>query len=200
MLRRLFAASAPAVFALALAACATGPDVRTDFDRSADFSAYQTFRIMNRDEGAGPRAYDTLTDQRIQAAIVRELEARGYRRVEDAPDLLVNFTVSTKDIQEVRQVPAGPQPYGWYGWRDVYSPWPTYSYETWVDNYTQGALYVDLVDAERRQLVWEGEVQGRITDEMRRNPEPAITGAVEAIFARYPFRAGSGVPVEKPGK
>ena len=186
-----------ATIALAVVAgCAeTQRQVRSDYDRTANFSGYRTYDIM---PGAGRSPtggdYSTLVAQRIEAAIHREMTARGYVRAPN-PDLLVNFQVTVKNIQKVSQVPtAGPPAYSYrYG---AYRGWPTYSYETWVREYDEGTLLIDLVDAQRQQLVWEGAGTGRVTQKKLENIEETVNGAVAAIFERYPFRAGgSGVPL-----
>jgi hypothetical protein len=180
-----------AIGLFALAGCAAhGPDIRTDYDANTDFARFSTFAFMDREERGVTRTYDTIGDRRVIAAVTRELEARGYRRVESDPDLLVNFAMSTEDVQEVRSVPSTVMPPPWYGWRTgYYYPWPAYTYETWVDTYQRGTLFIDLVDPERRQLVWEGSAVGRITEAARGDPGAALDSAVSEIFARYPFRA-----------
>lgn len=187
-LRILFAASA----LLALGACTTaGPEIRTDYDAEADFSRYTTFEFMDRAERGETRTYDTIGDRRVMVAVQRELEARGYRKVDSGADLLVNFAMATEEVQDVRSVPSSIVPPPWYGWRGgYYYPWPTYAYETYVDSYQRGTLYIDLVDADRRQLVWEGRAVGRVTQATREDPAGALDAAVTEIFAQYPFRAG----------
>lgn len=182
------------LFVVSAGCATTSPrSVRSDYDRNADFSQYRTYGIM---PGAGRSQtggnYQTLLAQRIEAAVSRELEARGYVRAPN-PDLLVNFQVTVKNVQEVTQVPtAGPPAYSYrYG---VYGGWPTYSYETWVRDYDEGTLLIDLVDAGRQQLVWEAAGTGRVTKEKLDNLEATVNAAVAALFARYPFRAGVGVP------
>jgi hypothetical protein len=179
--------------ALLVGGCAVRPEIRTDYDAAADFSRYSTFAFMERRERGEERTYETIADRRVIAAVSRELEARGYRRVDRGADLLVNFAMRTEDIQDVRTVPTHMPmwPHPWYGWRGpFYHPWPAYTYETYVDRYQRGTLYVDLVDAERRQLVWEGRAAQRVTRAAREDPAAAIDSAVAEIFARYPFRAG----------
>jgi hypothetical protein len=177
---------------LALTGCAaSGPEIRTDYDANADFARFSTFAFMDREERGVARSYDTIADRRVIAAVTRELEDRGYRLAETDPDLLVNFAISTEDVQEIRSVPSTMMPPPWYGWRaGYYYPWPAYTYETWVDTYQRGTLFIDLVDPERRQLVWEGSAVGRVTEAARGDPGAALDGAVSEIFARYPFRAG----------
>ena len=189
----------PAVLAgllLALAGCAeTQRQVRSDYDRTANFNSYRTFDFYS-EAGRSPTGgdYSTLVAQRIRAASEREMAARGYVRAEN-PDLLVNFRVTVKNIQKVSTVPsAGPPAYQYrYG---AYRGWPTYSYETWVREYDEGTLLIDLVDASRQQLVWEGAGTGRVTQKKLDNIEATVNAAVAAIFEQYPFRAGgSGVPL-----
>jgi hypothetical protein len=192
-MRMKFTKALAAAGLLALAGCAVGPEIRTDYDAAVDFSRYSTFAFMEREERGETRTYDTIGDRRVIAAVTRELEARGYRKVESDPDLLVNFAMITEDIQDLRTVPSAMPPigYGWYGWRGAYYyPWPTYTYETYVDRYERGTLFIDLVDPELRQLVWEGRAIGRVTQATREDPAGALDNAVSEIFARYPFQAG----------
>lgn len=191
---RAFAPAAVLAVAAALlvAGCAAPQrQVRSDFDRTADFSQYRTYGFLP-EAGRSPTGgeYSTLVAKRIEAAISRELEARGYRRAPD-PDLLVNFRVTVENVQKVSTVPsAGPPAYSYrYG---VYGGWPAYSYETWVREYEEGTLLIDLVDAGRRQLVWEAAGTGRVTKEKLENIEVTINSAVAALFESYPFRAGGG--------
>jgi hypothetical protein len=97
-------------------------------------------------------------------------------------------------VKEVTTVPsAGPPAYSYrYG---RYGGWPAYSYETWVRDYDEGTLLIDLVDAKRQQLVWEAAGTGRVTKEKLENIQTTINDAVAALFERYPFRAGGGTAV-----
>ena len=173
-----------------LAACMSGPQVRSDYDHTANFSAYKTFGFVSP-LGTDVSGYSTLTTQRLKAATRRELEARGYRFVEQNPDLLVNFSGRLQDKVQVNQVPIAAPMWGYYGYRRsaFYAPWPTYAYDTSVDQYTQGTLNVDIVDAARKQMVWEGVAVGRVSEKTRDNPGPAIDAAVTDIFKKYPFHA-----------
>jgi hypothetical protein len=181
---------------LALAGCAVGPEIRTDYDAAADFSRYTSFAFMPPAD-RGTRDYTTITDRRVMASIRRELEARGYREVEQNPDLVVNFTVTTEDVQDIRTVPSAMGPYPWYGWRGHhYYPWPAYHYETYVQTYERDTIYVDLVDVERRQLVWEGRAILRATRAMREDPAGTLDASIAGIFERYPFTAGTAGTAE----
>jgi hypothetical protein len=47
-------------------------------------------------------------------------------------------------------------------------------------------LNIDVIDAARKQMVWEGLAVGRVTDKTMDNLKPAIGEAVTAIFSKYP--------------
>ena len=186
---KLFGTLAIGLLATALAGCSTGPQVRADYDHSTNFALYRTFGYITP-LGTDVDGYSTLITQRLKAATQRELEARGYRYDDAHPDLLVNFSAKLENKIDVQPVMAPPV--GYYGYRAAafYGAWPAYGFQNNVDQYTQGTLNIDLVDAARKQLVWEGVAVGRVTNDKLANPAPAIDNAVKEIFAKYPYRAG----------
>jgi hypothetical protein len=175
-------------FATLLAAgCATGPVATADYDRSADFSAYRTFGFFDP-LGTDVAGYESLVTQTLKAATRREMEARGYLYAETNSDLLINFSAKLAKQTRVTQTPAPPMYYGYR--RGIYGGWGGYGYETQVSQYTEGTLNIDIVDARRKQLVWEGVAVGRVTETQRQDRQTAINAAVAEIFSKYPFRAG----------
>ena len=58
-----------------------------------------------------------------------------------------------------------------------------------VKQYTEGTHNIDLIDAARKEMVWEGVAVGEDTD--REVSEEALNKVVAQIFAKYPFHAGS---------
>lgn len=172
---------------LLFTACASQTEIRTDFDKSADFSQYRTFAFVDR-LGTDVAGYSSLTTQRIKTAVEREMAARGYVPAVSNPDLLVNFHGNIKEKERVTELPL---PMGYYGYRaGFYAPWAGYPAAVEVEKYSEGTLNVDLVDRSRRQMVWEGVAVARVTESMRESPEEAINKAVSEIFAKYPYRAG----------
>ena len=55
--------------------------------------------------------------------------------------------------------------------------------------YKQGTANIDVVDAAKKQLVWEGVAEGKITDKMMKNPQATIDGVITDMFAEYPVKA-----------
>jgi hypothetical protein len=66
--------------------------------------------------------------------------------------------------------------------------------------YNVGTLVMDVVDREKRQVVYQGGIEGVVTREMMQNREATITAAVGHLFSKYPFVAGQSAPVPLPDK
>jgi hypothetical protein len=164
---------------LTLAACASpGPEVRVEFDKDAPFERYRTFAFqtpLGTGEGAVTRY--------LVSATRRELEARGMRFEEKAADLRVNFNGRLSERHGAAL--SGP-PGGYYSYRQgQYAAWSGYP-ALEAAPYTVGTINIDLIDAARNQLVWEGVITDVVTDKMLVDLQPAIDRAVAGIFARYP--------------
>ncbi|MGQ4659519.1 DUF4136 domain-containing protein [Lysobacter sp. F6437] len=176
-----------------LASCATGPRVRTDADPAADFSKYVTYAFYEplAMEQSG---YTTYLSDRIKTSVRREMEARGYRFDPDDPDLRVNFQGIIRERTDVYSVPRSDTQY-FYSYRARrYFAVPVWYDETRVNDYTEGTLTVDLVDAERNHLVWTGDAIGRVTQRTPQERVQAADAAIAAIFMQYPYTAGSAQP------
>jgi hypothetical protein len=169
---------------------APGPSIRTDFDVAADFASYQTYGFAS-ELGTDRAGYSTLITGHFKQAVSRELEALGYRLDESDPDLIVNFFATVRNRTDVRSTPAATMGVGYFGYRyGLYTSWPLYARDVTTVHYRVGTANVDVVDADRRQLIWEGIAEGRLSDDVINNPRPAIDSVVTELFTRYPARAG----------
>jgi hypothetical protein len=176
---------------LTLAACESKPTVRSNYDQAADFGRYHTYNFVS-DPGTNREGYSSLLTQQIEAAVNQQMEQRGYTR-SDNPDLLVNFSGKVQERQEVHSTPpAGPYyGRGYYGYRaGMYGVWSGYPSSVYTVNYSEGTLNIDIVDANRKQMVWEGVGIGELTKEKMQNPQATVHEVVSEIFSKYPFRAG----------
>jgi len=192
--RRVAAATTLAAVALLGAGCASGPDIRADYDRAADFGKYRTFGFVAQ-AGTDTAEFRSLATQTLQAAASREMESRGYTRSDD-PDLVINFKGKLEEKTEVESTPApyyGPG-WGYGGWSG--SPWGGYGgTEVTTRRYKVGTLVMDVIDREKRQAVFQGGIEGIVTREMLENKQAALNQAVAHIFSKYPFVAGQAAPV-----
>jgi hypothetical protein len=170
--------------------CASKPDLRADYDKSVDFAKYHSFNFV-KTPSTDTLGYGNLVTQQMEIAIKAELEKRGYQ-LTATPDLMVNFSGKLQEKTDIQSTGGG----SYYGYRG-YGAWPGYAYGTdvYTVRYTIGTINVDLIDATRNQMVWEGVAVGEVTKKHLENREAAIAKAVEKIFSKYPFRAGVGKPV-----
>ena len=175
--------------------CASKPKMRSAYDDSLDFSQYKTYNFY-ADAGPDHSSYQSLFSQYMITAINKEMQARGYT-LSDAPDLLVNFNANLQDKTKVTTSPSMNSSY--YGYRGSrYGGWGGYGYgtDTHVSQYTEGTFNIDLVDPQRKQLVWEAVGVGRINDDTFDNLEQKVMEGVPNYFNLYPFRAGDATPYE----
>lgn len=172
-----------AALSLVLAACTSGPKIRADTDPSANLSSYQTFGFFDR-VSTDQNNYTTIVSSRLKDATRRELERRGYKYEQSGAQLLVNLHLNIRDQTDVRSTPTAG---GYYGYRGgMYHGWAGYPQDIETVHYKDGTLGIDLVDASKQQLVWQGVAEGRISKQSMENPGPAIDQVIGEIFAKFP--------------
>ncbi|MFT3761452.1 MAG: DUF4136 domain-containing protein [Pseudoxanthomonas sp.] len=175
---------------LLLAACASGPRVSSEVDPEADFARYRTFAFFSP-LAIEPEGYASAASARIKAAARAQMEARGYVYSEDKPDLWVNLNAYLQQRTDVSSMPTVDYAY-YYSYRARgYYAVPYWRDEVQVYRYTEGTINVDLVDAARNRLAWEGVAVGRVSKLKPEQRDARIDAAMAEIFARYPYRAGS---------
>jgi hypothetical protein len=112
-------------------------------------------------------------------AIESELLAKGFKKSEN-PNLLVSiFTKSREKINVYSSNGFGPYGYGW-GW----SPW-YWNNNSYTSSSTEGSLYIDLINTNKKELVWQGIGRGYISENMS-NKEERIKEFVSKIMEKYP--------------
>ncbi|TYT26016.1 DUF4136 domain-containing protein [Luteimonas viscosa] len=177
--------------ALLLAGCATGPRISTEADPEADFSRYRSFGFYSP-LAIEKEGYSSAASERMKAAARAQMEARGYVFTSEQPDLWLNINAYAQQRTDVSSMPTVDYAY-YYSYRARgYYVVPYWRDRTDVYRYTEGTLNVDLVDAARNRLVWEGIAVGRVSrgkDPAERNAR--IDSTMAEIFAEYPYRAGS---------
>lgn len=167
-----------------IAGCATAPPVEVARAPGADFTGYETFTFYkplgtDRQEGTA-----TILSQTLKQAARIELESLGYRYVEAGADLRINFFVETREV--VARQPGPEVSFGYGMFHRHYGVWT--GYEPARRQYTEGTLHVDVVDAGRDVMVWEGVAESRRPDgQFTFDPERAER-AVARVFADFPRR------------
>jgi hypothetical protein len=160
--------------------CASGPDIRVDMDPTANLRSFRTFAFF-QPVSADSSQYTTLVGSRLKQATRAQLERIGFVYSENDPDLRVNLFIKVVDKQQVRSSGSG-----YYSYRGgYYGTWSGYPYVETID-YREGTLSIDLVDAKRKQLVWQGVAEGEVSDEALKDPGPAVEKVVTRMFSNFP--------------
>ncbi len=177
-----------------LAACATGPEVRTRVAERVDLGSFHTYAFVAK-PGTDTGAYKSLTTQQLERDVGGELQSRGYVPASSgqAPDLLVDFRVTTHNRVEGGTFgPAYGPAWGWgwgwgwgpYGWGPG-GPWGGGYYND-VQTVTTAALTVELIERADKSVVWSGTAFSDLSRRMLYHPARSIDEAVHQIFLHFP--------------
>ena len=181
--------SAMIAMGLLASACASGPKVRADADPSVNLSTYKTFGFFDQ-LSTDKSKYSTMITSRLKDATRREMQRRGYEEG-STPQLLVNFSTNVENRTNVQSTPSASA--GFYGYRaGMYGAWGGYPQDVHTTHYQEGTLAIDVVDAAKKQLVWQGVAQARLTKSMLENPGDTVDSVVTDIFAKYPVPPAVG--------
>jgi hypothetical protein len=164
-----------------LAASCSSIKVSSDFDKTAGFTSYKTY-AFTPDALALP--LDDINRTRLLGAVEKEMAAKGFTK-SDNPDVLINLTIKTKTQQTATATNTGGYGYGAgyrYGYGGGFST-TSINYDTYVD----GTLFIDMIDATKKQLVWQGRGTKTIEENAsQQRREENINYAVKQIFVKYP--------------
>jgi hypothetical protein len=164
-----------------VAASCSSIRVSSDFDKTAGFASYKTYAFTPEVQSL---PLDDINRNRLLNAIETELAAKGFSK-SDKPDVLIDLTIKTQTQQTATATNTGGYGYGYrYGWGGGFST-TTIDYNTYVD----GTLFIDMIDASKKQLVWQGRGTKTIDpDASQQRREQNINYAVKQIFVKYPPR------------
>ena len=147
--------------------------VAADYDKDANFNDYKTFAFFKT--GIDKAEISDLDKRRILRAIESELLAKGYTKSEN-PDILVSLFTKSQQRVDVYNNTWGWGAPGWgWGW----------NMQPNVSTRTQGVLFVDLIDAKKKELVWQGQGTGYLSSNMEKK-EQRIKEFVAKIMEKYP--------------
>ncbi|HNR22919.1 MAG TPA: DUF4136 domain-containing protein [Steroidobacteraceae bacterium] len=188
-----FAGWTAALATLALVGgCASAPQINVMSDPAANIAAYKTFNYMSP-LGTDRGGYESLVSANLKDSTTLELTRRGYQ-MSETPDFLVNFSGRLDEKLRVSTSPSFSPGMGYYGYRTgFYDPWYGYT-DVNVDQYTQGTLNIDIVDAASKRLVWESVAAGRVTAKTREDLPGAIRKIVPEMLAKFPSVGGGPPP------
>lgn len=178
------------VFAILLSSCSS-VKVAADYDREANFDQYKTFAFFK--PGIDKAEISDIDKRRILRAIEAELMAKGMTKSEN-PDMLVSiFTKSTQRV-DVYNNAWGFGGWGWggfgrwgWGWGPGFGWGPGWGWGgNNVSTRTEGMLFIDLVDAKEKELVWQGSGTGYLVTKNVDKKEARIKEFVAKTMEQFP--------------
>jgi hypothetical protein len=177
---------------LLLSACSSSIQVRSDTDPSADFDSFTSWNFFDQ-LGIEGGYNSPVYGEHFRAAIMREMNQRGYR-LSDDPDLLVNVTFMADEQVKMRTY-TRPYMSGAYYARPGGAQYGSalgvgVGVGSRATKTTEASVFIDLVDNEKDRMVWQGVAVFEATDKVAQQLRDATYTVVNKVFAQYPHAAG----------
>jgi hypothetical protein len=162
----------PAALICAMSVAGFAQDVKTDFDHHTDFSQLHTYYW------AKVQTENPLWQQRIQDAVDKDLQSKGWQRVDNGGDVAVTAVGATQNQQEYQTFYNNMGPGWWWGGFGTTA-------QTTVENYKIGTLVIDMYNAHNKRLIWRGTATDTLSDKPEKN-ENKLDKAVNKMFEHFP--------------
>lgn len=161
---------------LLTASSALSQDISYEFDHTADFSKFKTYKWITL-ESVAP--IEGLTDEQIKAALGAALTRKGLTKVEgdSAADLLIGYQTTEHFEEQFAGYPGWSPGPGWHS---------TGSGKAWELH--KGKLAVAMYDVAKHELVWRG-VASKAYPKAYPQPEKRqknLSKAVDKLMENYP--------------
>lgn len=141
--------------------------IKAPYANPKAYKTYAWYQVVPPAEPAYDKGYSANLNSHIQRAVEEELQQRGYKRVEENPDVLVAYDVSVS-VPEEKDNPENFRKgfgysYGYMsGYRYSYGHADMPGYRS-VDLFKEGTLIIDLINPKSNMLVWRGWAEGGIS-------------------------------------
>jgi len=157
--------------------------VVADYDSNVDFNKYKTFAFYKPE--IDKAKISDLDKKRILRAIETELFAKGFTK-SNKPDMLVGIFTKSREKVNVNQNNNFGYGFGYgFGW-GINPYWGGVNNRLSVNQYTEGTLFIDFIDKEKKELVWQGVGTGALKLNNRAKKEERIKLFVKEIISRFP--------------
>ena len=159
-----------------LAGTASAQQMKTDYDRGANFAQYKTY------SWAQVKTKDQLDVDRIKSAVNAALAAKGWTQVDSGGDVSVVAMEITRNQQTLNTFYDGFG--GGWGWRR-FGGSGFGEATTTTDTYKVGTVVVDLFDAKTKQLIWRGSSSDTLSNNSDKNIKNLDKG-LDKMFKPFP--------------
>jgi hypothetical protein len=167
------------VLIIVLLSSCSAVNVVTDYDSNVDFNKYKTFAFYKPE--IDKAKISDLDKKRILRAIEAELLAKGFTKSNN-PNMLVGIFTKSREKVNINQNNNFGFGFGW-----GFNPfWGGMNNNLNVSQYTEGTLFIDFIDKEKKELVWQGVGTGALKLINRAKKEERINLFVKEIISRFP--------------
>jgi len=174
---RRFALAVALVFA---SAAAFAQDVKTDFDKNANFAAIKTFAVK-----IGTSWNNPISEKRVTDEIAQTLTEKGWTKTDANPDALVLLHGATEKQKSLNTFYSGMGGYGGYGYRGWGGMGGMGTATTTTSEYLVGTLVVDIFDAKSKALLFRGTASDELSDKPDKNIKK-LDKATNKMFKDFP--------------
>lgn len=158
------------LIALIFSACSS-IKVSTDYEAQTDFSKYKTFAFYKK--GIDKATISDIDKRRIIRAISSEMKLKGLIKSE-TPDVLISLFTKARERVDIYENHWQPYYYGPY-------------HRQQITKYTEGTLFIDIIETEGKKLIWQGVGSGFLTKSSKPEKREAnIQKFVKEILGKYP--------------
>jgi hypothetical protein len=146
--------------------------VKTDYDRNADFTQYKTYSWEK------VQTQDPLMADRIKEAVNAALAAKGWTETPSGGNVAIVAIEMTRNQHTLDTFYNGFG--GGWRWGGGFG-----DATTTVENYKVGTLVVDLFDANTKKVIWRGSASDTLSNKSDKNIKELDKG-VQKMFAHFP--------------
>jgi hypothetical protein len=173
---RRFAIAAALSF---VSAAVFAQDVKTDFDKSANFGGIKTFAVK-----IGTSWNNQISEKRVTDEITQTLTEKGWKATDaDKADAIVLLHGATEKQKSLNTFYSGG--YGGYGYRGWGGMGGMSTATTTTSEYLVGTLVVDIFDAKSKALLFRGTATDEISDKPDKNIKK-LDKAATKMFKDFP--------------
>jgi len=165
------------IFILTLSSCSS-VRVNADYDKKISFTNYRTYAYLKN--GVDKAEISDLDKKRILRSIDEVMLSKGFSKSEN-PDVLISIFTKERERVDIYQ----NYGFGWgLGWGWGWNPYWGMGYSN-VTTTPEGTLFIDIIDAKTKELVWQGEGTGYLTKNTEKK-DARIKEFVLKILEQYP--------------
>ena len=156
--------------------------VNADYDKKVSFTNFKSYAYLK--SGIDKAEISDLDKKRILNAIDEIMPTKGLSKSEN-PDVLISIFTKERERVDVHQNYGFGWGVGWgwgmgWGW----NPFWGMGYSNVITT-PEGTLFIDIIDAKTKELVWQGEGSGYLTKNTEKK-DARIKEFVSKILEQYP--------------